>query len=245
MKKLISFIFLAFLSNFYLMAQTKVTINNSIQREKLTTKEVKAFIQKSKGVLDSVFTKKYLNETYVLADKRVIVFFHTHGYLYQSMDDLKTWINFLNSKRGNNNPAHILKGKLLYGSNFLVHVNELVDTIVDIFKLKDQKPSLDQLKKLDKLIEKNAKSLLQNQFFFSGMVAYVGEIFKQELSVANWDLVNLSTDAEIFEPYILSERKRYNPFFLVYTEIYEELPETSKVGIYERVLIELNKKATE
>ena len=64
---------------------------------------------------------------------------------------------------------------------------------------------------------------------------------RRSLSDAKWEMVNSKLDKNIWEPYILSEGKTYNPYFPVYRELYEELAETGKMSIYERVKIELGK----
>ncbi|OQP49913.1 hypothetical protein A4D02_27955 [Niastella koreensis] len=56
---------------------------------------------------------------------------------------------------------------------------------------------------------------------------------------AKWEMISSNLDGNIWEPGILSNGKLYNPYFPVYRELYEELPETGKMSIYERVKIEM------
>lgn len=224
------------------MAQSKkVEIKNNIHRERLSLKEVKQLLKSKNGVLDSSFTKQYLNKTYILNNSNVIVYFDTHGYLYDSLAMLRDWISNLNKGRDIIGPFHILKDKLLYGNEFENHVCELVDTIVHIFNLEGKEPSLDQLQIIDLEIKKRYPEIISNKYLFSGLVAYVGEVFIKELHSGKWQVINVKTNDSIWEPYIFSNGKRYNPFFPVYIELYEELPETNKIEIYTRVVIELNK----
>lgn len=224
------------------MAQSKkIEIKNNIHRERLSSKEVRWLLEKKHGILDTSFTKEYLNKTYILDNSNVIVSFDTHGYLYDSLAVLRDWIINLNKSGNSIGPSHILKDNLLYGNEFTHHIHELVDTIVQIFKLKEKEPSLGQLRIIDIEIKKRYSEIILNKYLFSGMIAYVGEVLIKELGSGKWDLINEKTADSIWEPYIVSGGKRYNPFFLVYRELYEELPETNKIEIFTRVEMELNK----
>ena len=62
---------------------------------------------------------------------------------------------------------------------------------------------------------------------------------RRQLESAKWEIVTNQYDHTIWEPYITTDEKRYNPFFAVYREMYEELPETNKISLFERVSIEM------
>ena len=46
------------------------------------------------------------------------------------------------------------------------------------------------------------------------MVAYLSEIFRQKLPDASWDLANLATDPEIWEPYIVNKKQSITLFLV-------------------------------
>jgi len=219
------------------MAQSNVELMNNIQRIRLSKKEVKEIILNKNGRLNEELTKERLNPTYILNDKSIVVYFDTHGYLYNSLEDFKKWID--NLKQNRKPPSHILENRLLFGENFGSHSSELIDSINNILKLKEHKPSLAQLKLIDSSIIKKSKLINFDKVFFSGIVAYVGEVLKNELPNAVWVSTKSISDNMIWEPYIVSNEKKYNPFFLVYRELFEELPETNSISIYDRVVMEL------
>lgn len=219
------------------MAQNNVETMNNIERVRLSKKEVKEIIVNKHGKLNDSLTKERFNPTYILDDNKVVVFFDTHGYLYNSSDDLREWVNNLKIKK--KSAFNILENRLLFGKDFGNHSFELIDFINEIFKIKGQKPSLKQLKVIDSLILKQSKNLSFDNFFFSGMVAYVGEVFKNELPNSVWVSIKSINDSTIWEPYIVLGEKKYNPFFLVYRELFEELPETNNISIYDRAVMEL------
>jgi len=226
--------------NIHCMAQFKNEIN-SIQRERLTSQQLKKIIQQKKGVLDTLFTKEYLNDTYLLDNGKVIVDFTTHGYLYSSLVELRQWINHLRDKQNQSSPSHILKDRLLYGEDFISHVDSLVDTVVSIFKLKDSNPSLGNLQAIDAMLVRDKDKFKVTELLFSGLVAYAGEVIKNELSGGKWDLISYKWDTSVWEPYIKLNEKTYNPFFPVYRELYEEYPETGLINISKAIMSEIQK----
>lgn len=112
------------------MAQKK-NEENVIQRIRLSRKQLKEMIAKEKGVLEPIFSKEYLNDTYLLPNGHVVVDFDTHGFLYSSFTDLKNWIRQLRKMQDEELPSHILKNRLLYGKEFLLHIPGLLEMVVD------------------------------------------------------------------------------------------------------------------
>lgn len=212
---------------------------NAIQRIRLSRKQLKEMIAKEKGVLEPLFSKKYLNDTYMLPNGQVVVDFDTHGLLYSSFTDLKNWIRQLRKMQDEELPSHILKNRLLYGEEFLLHVPGLLEIVVDVFKLKDSTPTIDQLKIIDQqLMEKRTEI---TPAVFSGLVAYAGEIIKKSLNNAEWAIVTSAFDTAVCEPFVIEGETTYNPFFPVYRELFEQYPETNRLSLADAVHIEMKR----
>lgn len=217
-------------------------METNIRRERLSAKRMKEEIKEHKGLLDTNLTERDFNDTYILKDGKVIVSFGTHGFLYNSVKEFEQWESDLKKSIQGKSAYHILDGKLLYGKEFTGKIDSLVELMKDVLKLKLDTISLESLKELDKRIISRKKEIAIDKYLFSGIVAFVGEIMRNNLYNATWQMVNSKFDKNIWEPYILSEGKTYNPYFPVYRELYEELAETGKMSIYERVKIELGNK---
>ena len=222
------------------MAQLENKAQDGINRQRLSVKEFKKIIKEKNGVLIVSFSKIYFNDTYSLSDGQVLVNFETHAYLYNSLDDLKIWIGILDKKAQESTPTHILKNRLLYNKDFLSHIPELVAYTATFFKLKKATPSIEQLKIIDSVINDSHNNFSFDEKIFSGLVAYVGEIVREKSSGSKWQLIPNNHDKDVWEPYVIGETKRYNPFQCVYKEVYEEFPETKSINLTESLLIEID-----
>ena len=213
-------------------------IENKENRLRLSKKEMKELIKTYDGKLDAGFSEETLNDTYILNDKRDVVSFQSLGFLYNSIDELKMWMDYLSNKKMK--PEHILDNKFLYDLTFPKFVPELIELIIDQCKLIEEPPSLGSVRLIDVYIENNYFEIKDNNKFFSALIAYVGESLKNSMPDSEWGLVQSEMFPTIWEPYILHNNKRYNVYLPVYREIFEEFPETKKVSIYDRVIMELN-----
>lgn len=63
-------------------------MESQIHRERLSAKRMKDEIKKNNGVLDTNLTEKDFNDTYILNNGKVIVSFGSHGFLYNSVEEL-------------------------------------------------------------------------------------------------------------------------------------------------------------
>jgi hypothetical protein len=214
-------------------------MESNIQRERLSAKRMRDELKSNFGTLDTTLTDKYLNDTYLLKDGKVIVSFGTHGFLYNSVKEFEQWEDDLKKSFQEKSPSHILVDKLLYGKEFPLHINSLIDSIKVTLSLDIDTISLESLKEIDKRIKMQRNEIMIDKYLFSEVVAFAGEVMRKNLFHADWEMVNSKFDKSIWEPYVLSEGKRYNPFFPVYRELYEDLSETGHISIYDRVKIEL------
>ena len=98
---------------------------------------------------------------------------------------------------------------------------------------------MEQLRYIDISINQGSNKSKIDEKLYSGMVAFIGEIIRNNLSGSKWEMINVGNNVEIWEPYIVLNKKRYNPFLLVYKELFEELPETNQVRFYDHLIIEL------
>lgn len=216
-------------------------METNIRRERLSAKGMKEKIKDHIGILDTNLTDRDYNDTYILNDGKVIVSFGSHGFLYNSIQELMQWEEDLQKSFHGKTANHILAGKLLYGQEFPLKVDSLIDKIKNVLKLRLDNISLESLKEIDKVIISKKSKIKIDSYLFSGIVALVGEIMRDNLSNARWEMFNSKLDKNIWEPCVLSNGKVYNPYFPVYRELYEELAETGNMSIYERVKIELGK----
>lgn len=217
----------------------RISKDDDIQRIRLTRKQFKELVEKENGVLDPVFTQKYLNDTYFLGNGQVVVNFDTHGFLYSSVSDLRKWLKVLEKRRNDSFPSHILKHRLLYGEEFLLHRTALVEGIVSLFSLEESMPSSGELKSIDRQLMKKSTEITPS--LFSGLVAYAGEVIMNSLKQGEWSLLTSPFDTTVYEPYIIAGGKTYNPFFPVYKELYEEYPETNRLSLADALHIEMGR----
>jgi hypothetical protein len=220
------------------MAQFKKG-EDSIQRIRLTSKQLKKEILEGKGVLDTLFSEEYLNDTYLLSNGQVVVDFDTHGYLYNSFNDLREWIKDLKRKQMEFTPSHILKNRLLYGREFLSYRSAMIDTVLSYFKLNSTTPSIEQLKFIDQKLMQEKVEI--TPILFTGLVTYAGEVIKNSLKDAEWVLLESQLDTAVYEPFIMVAKKKYNPFFPVYKELFEEYADMGRSNLAEVIYIEINK----
>jgi|GEM_PF-2964170 len=212
---------------------------DEIQRIRLTSKQLKKVILEGKGVLDTLFSEEYLNDTYLLSNGQVVVDFDTHGYLYKSFNDLKGWIKDLKRKQMEFTPSHILKNRLLYGREFLSYRSAMIDTVLSYFKLNSTIPSIEQLKVIDQELMKEKVEITPT--LFTGLVTYAGEVMKNLLKDAEWTLLESQFDTDIYEPFIIAANKKYNPFFPVYKELFEEYAEVGRSNLADAIYMEINR----
>jgi len=208
--------------------------------KKITVKEAKRLIKEYNGIEDKSLENKYFTDIFLLNDCKVIQSFETHAFLYESLDELLRYWKYLDLKLSQNRISHVLKDKLLYTYDFADHERELISDAIITFKLKDSQPSSDGVKQISKFINKN-KEMVITASIYSQVLAYIGHVMIHSLPDAKWQIIQRKDDKSIYEPYIISNSKSYNPFFFIYRELYENLPEEGKINLYEGMIMEMEK----
>src|ERR1700733_12157720 len=143
--------------------------------KKISVKQAQKLIHAFGGQESIDFKNTYHNTAYVLSDNRAILHFDTHAFVYNSIDEIKRYINYLEAKRNGQFPTHILKDKLLYSESFEQHETELVNGAIAKFNLTNSTPSLQGVLEIEKFINKH-KRINVDATFFSEVLAYVGRV---------------------------------------------------------------------
>lgn len=96
-----------------------------------------------------------------------------------------------------------------------------------------------ELEKIDKYVNEQLASGLNADKLFHGLIAYIGEYMIHNLSSGKWEMIK-PTGADIWEPYVVDKSgNRYNPFYVVYKELYEYFPDEGEVSLSEHTQVEL------
>ena len=197
--------------------------------ERITSKQSKKLIKKYKGAIDIDIKKKYFINAYKLNNNKAVLDFETHGFLYESIESMKEYFNTIDHQVDLKPQSHILEGNLIYGKYFPKHKIELLRYLESKIPGVISTISLDGIKLIDKKLKKRKINVDHDSLFFSAIVMYVGELMIQMVPDAKWEMVKY--DDTVWEPYIVTETKRYNPYFLVYKELIEEYQDTGVIDL--------------
>ena len=105
---------------------------------------------------------------------------------------------------------HILKGRLLYGQDFIAHIPELIDLLAENFKIprNELDMSADSLKKVEAKAKRFGREKCLLPEYFAPLVAYIGEIIRQEIN-GRWVMIVSRQDQEVWEPWIVDAKDLY------------------------------------
>ena len=190
------------------------------------------------GTKNVELSRKYYNDIYVMKDGRALIDFDSHAFLHPSVGNIENYFLAINSKYKNSKPQHILAERFPYKQDFVSKIGPLVKSISKEFLLPTDVPSLEQLKVIDKYLMDQPKATDFTKYF-PGLIAYVGECLRLKLGNAHWKLQNSSLYSDIWEPLIVGNNNEYNPYLLVYKELYEEYVETGEISLHDHTEIEL------
>ncbi|MBC7870526.1 MAG: hypothetical protein H7Y09_06775, partial [Chitinophagaceae bacterium] len=111
------------------------------------------------------------------------------------------------SKRG---WRHILKGRPLYGQDFIDHVPELIDQLAENFKIprNELDMSAGSLKKVEAKAKRFGREKCLLPEYFAPLVAYIGEMMRQEIN-GRWVMILSTRDKEVWEPWIVDSKDLY------------------------------------
>lgn len=195
----------------------------------LSTKRVKALTNSSEWTFDPELTARIPDHLYTSAIYRhlsgeiLAVLNDGKGWVYESRDAWLSHIELIEKHR-NEEPAHILDGRLPQGQNFVNEVSELINQLA--VKLHIPREELDysqsSLKKVEKAVRRQGPEKCLEADIFAPLVAYVGEAIKQRTG-GRWELSLVPDETEIWEPMIVDASGRSIDFAsLLYDELAEE-----------------------
>jgi hypothetical protein len=223
------------------MAQNiKINSGKKITKKQLT--EYKKY--KTTKKLDSISSKFYI-EAYQLENGNAFTDFETHGFLYSNVDELVNYLNYVVDNTKNETPSHYLKNIFPYDNvSFPKYVERLSNECIKLFKLQKSKYTFGSLKIIDSVINQEGENKIDKQQLYPVLLAYVGETIRNNFKNAVWTIDYIKGD-DVWEPIITYYSKQVNPAFLVYEELFEELPETGEIAIYDHTQIEILQLGTQ
>jgi len=113
---------------------------------------------------------------------------------------------------------HILKGRLIYGQDFIDHIPELIDLLAENFKIprNELDMSADSLKKVEAKAKRFGREKCLLPEYFAPLAAYIGEMMRQEIN-GRWVMILSPQDKETWEPWIVDSKDLYcNSFSSLY-----------------------------
>ena len=93
-------------------------MESKIHRERLSAKRMKEEIKNNNGILDTTLTERDFNDTYILKNGKVIVSFGAHGFLYNSVEELKQWEKDLDKTFQGKTNASYFSGQIVVWKRF-------------------------------------------------------------------------------------------------------------------------------
>ncbi len=231
--KLLLFL-LAITLNYGLYSQEKMDIKT------INTKELKEL--KKKGKRESVLSEKYHVAIYKLENGNALVDFDNEGHVFPSIAHLVNVYDELLGPENDKTSYHILEGRFPYANNFVDLSDSIASNTINILGIESFDYKLSSLKKVDIALN----SILNNNIsypindIYPGLVAVVGKLLINAIAEGKWEMFKPEGEI-VWEPYIIDKQKKYyNPFLLVYKELYEYyLEEEEPVAIFDHVQVEL------
>ena len=105
---------------------------------------------------------------------------------------------------------HILKGRLIYGQDFVDHIPELIDLLAENFKIprNELDMSAGSLKKVEAKAKRFGREKCLLPEYFAPLVAYIGEMMRQEIN-GRWVMIVSRQYQEVWEPWIVDSKDLY------------------------------------
>lgn len=199
---------------------------------KLSKKQVRQILENNQWIKDVELSKKFWSEVYRLENGKILIVDSYNGTGKEFTDDfvkhLEDSYDSVSKKaeyqKGN---EHILADNFPYQENFITDVSNLVNQLAERFfisrSLLDN--SLKSLRYIDTAIKRIGQLECLKEEIFPLLIAYVGEVIKQQTQ-GHWQMrcVTLRSIV-IWEPLIIVKNGReFLPFYIIYNELYEDLP---------------------
>jgi hypothetical protein len=214
-------------------------MNQNYQR--ISSKEVKKMMNELAGKLNLAIDKKYFIEVYELNDKRAIMDFHSYGFLFNNLFEAEMYLEGISNQVTTGKIHHILEGKFKYDDSFPSEIKSLERNLLNLIGVEKVTYTQNEIQKINKFITQQLSSGKNADSLFCNLIAYVGEYMIDKLPGAKWDMTE-SEIANVWEPYIKENNgNRYNPFYVVYKELYEYFPEDGEIFLLDNVQVELVK----
>jgi hypothetical protein len=114
---------------------------------------------------------------------------------------------------------HILKGRLLYGEDFIDHIADLINELANRLALdmSQMDKTFQSLVLVDAKVKRMGRKKAQEPPVFSGLVAYVGEVMRLDIQ-GKWVIVRVEPyGSTIWEPWIEdAQGRRCNSWSFLY-----------------------------
>jgi len=194
----------------------------------LSKKQTKEILTKYNGVynqdIENKIGKSIFSKPYLLSDGRILLYsiFDSTAALYESIEHLMSVVE-TSKKLSQKSSQHMLTGLLPYGSDFPLHVDELINKLSQ--QLSIPIDSLDRSNKSMEILDKKFKEMESSEFiyqnYFAMIVAYAGEVMIKTTPGSYWKMTYNEKDS-LWEPYIItSNQTKFNPWRELYVEINE------------------------
>ena len=216
-----------------------MTIKN-VDFKKTSGKDAKKMIKELEGKLNSqIMDEKYI-EVYELNNGTALMYFDTHGFLFPDLKEVGKYFKAIEQKVTTRRIQHVLEGKFKYDHNFPSLTEELVTQMLRHLGLSEPFYDKEELRKVDLYVNKSLKEGINPDTIYSNLVAYIGEYIRHNLKEkSDWKMTK-QDGSNIWEPYIVDNQgNSYNPFIIVYKELYEYFPEEGEVALLDHTQIEI------
>lgn len=197
-------------------------------------KSISKYISEHKGKLDDALSREYRIETYTFPDKSYLYDFRSHAFLFTSKEDL---VRFNNVSKEVSAKELALQSDNSFDEKFISGTETLISEFEKRFSLKLEFGNLNDLKKLDHLINTSNSKGVFGQQWKAHIVAIVGKFIIAQLKGGVWALSNMGNQRLIC--IVDSDLKQYNPLRVVDKELNYYLKEEGEVAFYDDVQIEL------
>lgn len=207
--------------------------------KKLSAKESRKMIKGYNGKLNSQIEEEYAIEVYELDNNKTLMDFGSHGFIFNSSLDARSYLENIRKKVKTGRVKHILRGKFDYDNTFPSSTMSLEKELMKLLNVDKSHYSEVEFRDLETSLNKELARGLNPDSVFSNLVAYIGEYMRHSLGSANWKVVKSEHD-NVWEPYVVDkEGNIYNPFYIVYKELYEYYPTEGKVSLLDHTKVEL------
>jgi hypothetical protein len=215
----------------------KTPMNNAPIVSVMNKKEARSLIKQFNGKRDKELYEDEFFNAYVLSDGRLVVL-GEHGVVYPSRQSFLDFLKSLRDRAALKPASHILEAFSGFSADFPTevasHIQRLkMKSVVYGVELDD---NINDLAKLDNLFE---KGLLVSQEWFAEVVAVTGGVLSA--GKGEW-VMNYNHEFKIWEPNMVWAGKTYHPWLLVYQALAEDIVETGKSSLHERMIVLFKRK---